>query len=196
MTFVEHIIDEIGLVGYSPAELNMILDTMQDQQTSFLCEWGTNVGQSARIFHEARVWLGLRCVIHSVEIMPDLGTSFGYERGHFVKGFPVMLHIGDGVNEGITLFHDSHVPSNKALFFLDDNHAESEVLRQMRMIAVEAPQAVMLIHDTHFAVSLSGQTRGWALHEPGVAIATFLETYDYEYEEVLVGQCMVRLWPR
>ena len=191
-TFVNHIQD-LGLVGYSPEELNMILDTMLDQDTDFLCEWGTNVGQSARIFHEAREWLSLSCTIHSVEIQQELGPSWGYERGHFVKGLPVCLHVGDGVTRGVELWHESG--AHRPLFFLDDNHAEAAVLLQMRTIAREAPEAVMLIHDTHYPLVV-GSTATWVLHEPGVAIATFLEDHDYEYEEVLVGQAMVRLWPR
>ena len=194
-SFVEHI-EEIGLVGYSPEELNMILDTMLDQQTDLVVEWGTNIGQSARIFYEAREWLGLPCVIHSVEIQRELGPVWGYERGHWVKDLDVRLHIGDGVTRGVDLWHASG--AHRPLFFLDDNHAESEVLRQLRMIAVEAPEAVMLIHDTHTPVY--GNEIGasyWMLHEPGVAIQTFLkESPDYDYEEVLVGQCMVRLWPK
>lgn len=182
-------IQEIGLTGYSPEEIELIYTTMREYQPDFIAEYGTNIGTSARIFHEARQMLKLDCVIHSIEIHRDLGAVWGHERGHHVKGLPVDLHIGDGVTRGIELWHASG--AHRPLFFLDDNHAETEVLRQMRLIHLEAPEAVMIVHDTH-----TPSEGGWRLHEPGVAIQSFLEEADYVVVEVLVGQCMVRLWPR
>jgi cephalosporin hydroxylase len=179
----------LGLTGYSPEEIELIYTTMSEYQPDLVIEWGTNIGTSARIFHEARQLLDLACVIHSVEIMPDLGDSWVFKRGHHVQGLPVNLHIGDGVTRGIELWHSSG--AHRPLFFLDDNHAETEVLRQLRLIHLEAPQAVMLVHDTHTPFG-----DGLRLHEPGVAVQTFLQEADYVMVEVLVGQCMVRLWPR
>lgn len=177
-------------MGYSTEEIEFIYTTMAEFKPDFLVEYGTNIGQSARIFHEARKWLQIDCVIHSVEIQRELGAGWPHPRGHYVKDLPVNLHIGDGVTRGVELFHASG--AHRPLFFLDDNHAESEVLRQMNLIHVECPEAVMLIHDTHTMTP-----DGLRLHEPGVAVYKFLDKVPgYEYEEVLVGQCMVRLWPR
>lgn len=193
-TDLTEIVERIGLTGYSHEEITMIYETMDELRPEIIVEWGTNVGTSARIFHEARNLLKLPCEVHSVEIQRELGEGWGHERGHHVKGLPVTLHVGDGVTTGVDLWHESG--AERALFFLDDNHAEAEVLRQMRLIHIEAPQAVMLIHDTHYPVAVAGFT-SWVLHEPGVAIQQFLqETGGYDYKEVLVGQTMVRLWPR
>lgn len=179
---------EISLLGYHPEEADFIFETMAALRPDLVCEWGTNTGHSARLFHEARVLLALDCDIHSVELstaVPVLrAVEKGFRRGHHVRGLPVTLHVGDGPRVALDLYYLSD--RERPLFFIDDNHEEQKVHDELLLLAEECPQAVLLLHD-----AMIGRSQ-----EPDRALRKFLEGND-RYDIASAGErAMVRLWPR
>jgi cephalosporin hydroxylase len=178
-----------GVLGYTKQEIMFIYETMDTLQPDFLCEWGTNVGHSARIFHEARAALGLDCELHSVDSLEEppilRSADAGRSRGSMVAGLPVKLHVGDGAVTAIALYGRSR--ALHPLFFLDSNHEEAEVYCHLSLIATEVPEATMLVHDVSFARN----------GEPERALRRFLDDHEGEYEtdEVPEGQSLIRLRP-
>ena len=177
---------QIGVKGYTDEEVDFVLETMERLQPDFICEWGTGVGHSARMFHEARVELGLDCEIHSVEAghpVPVLReTEQGLKCGHYVLGLPVELYRGDGVTEALNLW--GWTERTRPLFYIDDNHEESSVFRALAMIAEAAPEAVILLHD-----AINGGPEF-------AANRIVAELGGYDLDRVVAGQTMMRMWPQ
>ena len=182
-------LDSLGVVGYTPAEVGFVRETMAQLRPALVVEWGTNVGHSARMFHEARLSLGLDCELHSVDsvdLVPILRSSDkGRERGAMAADCGVIFHVGDGAAVAVRLARKRRVL--RPLFFLDTSHEEAETYEHLSLLAEMIPGAVLLVHDVSFARS----------GEPERALRRFLAEHEgYEIAEVSEGQSMVRLWPR
>lgn len=183
-------VSELGLKGFTPAEVEFIYETMRDLQPDLICEWGTNVGHSARILHEARKLLKLHCELHSIDIAPEVpslrASEKGLARGHYVRRCRrVYLHVGDGAETAYLI--TKRVQPDRPLFFIDDNHEEEEVFNELTFLAARFPNAVMLVHDAMLGRS----------EEPDRALRRFLERNDnYDVYSLMSGQSIVRLWPK
>lgn len=174
-------------VSYSREEIALIYNTCFEFRPDFICEWGTNIGNSARIFYEVSKLLRLKCEIHSVDISDD-SPGKGL-RGQMVRGLNVNLYLGDGLSVGLDLYEKSSCV--RPLFFLDDHHVYKDVLNQVKSISEQIPEAVMLVHD--FLKAGQGQM---VLHEPGLAIRDFKGINGYEIVSVSSGCSMLRMWPK
>ncbi len=179
-TLVERVLSA-GLIGYSTAEIDYIGETLASVRPDFIAEWGTNVGESARIFFEAAKYHHLDCEIHSVETYDEIPIlrpeDAGRKRGHFVLGLPVFLHVGEGTVVSIDLYRNSN--RIRPLFFLDDSHLEDGVFDSLEKLG-EITEATILVHDADLVSS----------GEPDRAIRRFLERGGWSAS---VGPCMVRL---
>ncbi len=174
---------EIGLDGYSPSEVSLVFETIDRDQPDFICEWGTNVGQSARMFYEVSRGLGVNCPIHSIEISDDVVGG----RGKFVEGLPVTLHLGLGLETCLSLYNQSG--AKRPLVFLDDNHVYQSVLDQLVVLNREMPEATLLLHDVFTDYGDDGVVLG----EPGQAVRDWNNRDLYE----IVGtQPMLRMTPK
>ncbi len=192
-------LDEAGVIGFTFSEVEFIHDTMSEQRTDWLAEWGTNVGNSARVFYEVALDLDRPCEIHSIDICDQVPIlrpcDEGRARGYHVRGLPVTLHVGDGITVAADLYTQAlrrRRPPKQPLFFLDDSHEETDVLRQLEAINEWAPEAVILAHDTH---TVKDATIGMVYHGPGNAASVCAHRHGYRVTELPVGQSMMRLAP-
>lgn len=190
-TLLAHLYAVDVIPQYGVPEVELVYDTLSRLRPDIVCEWGTHMGHSARLFYEIAAQLMLGCRVHSIDITKD---AAGGHRGAMVKNVPVNLHVGDGVTVAMGLCERFSRP----LFFLDDNHEYRHVLRQLETIHQRKP-GVMLMHDVFRMETVAGEA-AWILHEPGDAAAVFLAEHPHRYAvEVVYGpdtSSMLRLWPR
>jgi cephalosporin hydroxylase len=176
---------EIGVPGYGDDEVEFLASVVARQRPDVIFEWGTNVGASARIFYEAVQVCGVRCAIHSVELLDE--DSYldrdhpGHRYAEWLEGIPVHLWRGDGLDWSILLLRDM-VPKPVSVFYLDGNHEPGAVLRELEGIAGAAPAAVVVVHDTRV---LTGETV--------LGFATAGRRYRVEHLPSDAG--MMALWP-
>ncbi len=141
------------------------------------------------MFHNLREELELDCVIHSIDSVDDPPVLRANEsalgRGFFVRFTDVYLHVGDGATVGATLAEETK--PRRPLFFMDGNHEEDQTLRDLIVVHEACPKAVILIHDATLVANV----------DASLGIQRFLHHHSsYTADDVRVGQCMVRLWPK
>jgi hypothetical protein len=144
-------------------------------------EWGTNIGVSARIFHEINIRYKIGAEIHSVEL-PNSVSHAEYpqnRRGILVRGLPVYLHQGDGPVVAASLLREKSCPD--PLVFIDGDHARESVLRDAKIILEAASRAALLFHDTFYQ---PGSTYN---HGPYEAVKEILEEAKGLYQVVDTG---------
>jgi cephalosporin hydroxylase len=175
----------LSLVGFNDAELWMIAQTMQELRPDFICEWGTNVGYSARILWEAREILGLDCPIHSVDISTNppilRSEDAGKKQGHHVADTGVQLHQGNGPVWAVNL--TAQHGALRPLLFIDDHHDFEHVSMELTLIYESIPRSTILLHDAML-------TRD---NETDQALRAFMERHGDLYKAAEV-EFMVRLW--
>jgi len=165
----------IPIVGYEPFPINELIlmsAALCRVSPTHVFEWGTNVGKSARIFYEVSAYFGLNVQIHSIDLPDDIAHAEhpGSRRGEMVKGMPnVSLHQGDGVEKALQLAR-SMQGNPRFLFFLDGDHSQDSVSREIGRIENEFPFSSVLLHDTFFQSSASGYNVG-----PFLAIQSIAE---------------------
>lgn len=155
----------VPLVGCHPFPLNeqmLMTAAVCRVRPTHIFEWGTNIGASARIFHEICRAFSVQAEIHSIDL-PDYTRHAehpGQERGRLVRGIPeVRLHQGDGCDVALSILAKSPVQA-RSLFFLDGDHSYTSVLRELHLIVDVAPQASILVHDTFYQSEASGYNTG------------------------------------
>jgi cephalosporin hydroxylase len=151
---------------------------------SHIYEWGTHIGKSARAFYEVSRHYGVTAEIHSVDLPDD--TSHAEhplrERGRMVHGLNgVHLHQGDGVEVSLAIWQRAEQPE-RTLFFVDGDHAESTVYRELRAIIGVVPRPVVLLHDAFFQSAQSGYNIG-----PHRAIARMLQENPGKFRRIDSG---------
>jgi len=189
----------LPVVGFRPFPLNeqmLMTAAVCRIKPTHILEWGTNIGASARIFHEICRAFSLSAEIHSIDL-PDHEHHEehpGQQRGRLLRGIPeVQLHQGDGCDVALSILADATVPV-RPLFFLDGDHDYASVRRELCLIADAFPQASILVHDTLYQPEASGYNTG-----PWRAIRDLLlETgASYErYDQNLGLPGMTLLWKR
>ena len=137
--------------GFPGAELEFICDTVEDARPTGIFEWGTGSGCSGRIFWECSRLLELGATIHTVELPDELQPLDSQHPlgacGMHLEGTTVIRHRGDGVTEALVLW--AHLRPERSLFFLDGDHSQVMVYREIALIDRMVPAAVMLVHDTN-----------------------------------------------
>lgn len=173
-----------GLPAYGNQEVEFFENVLGRLRPTHVFEWGTNVGASARLFHEASLELNYKCEVHTVEIPDDLALLDrdhpGQRYGQWIEGLPIHTHRGFGLIESIRLHKE--LGPERALFFLDGNHSYGVVLAELEEVAALDPGAVMMVHDT--------------ILYTGEAISTFHRSNArYKREDCLYDSGLAALWP-
>ena len=143
------------LVGVHPFPVNeiaLMVSAVCRIEPSRIYEWGTNIGVSARIFHETVKYFRLDSEIHTIDLPDDVHhvEHPGRRRGALIKGIKsVHMHQGDGATTALALWAAS-TKKGKPLFFLDGDHQYESVLRELRLISGRVEFANFLVHDTLF----------------------------------------------
>ena len=144
----------IPLIGYTPFPVDELLTLVNIaciQQPDFIYEWGTHVGKSARIFAETVRAYELKSKIISIDL-PENVEHVEHphkEHGRYVRGMSeVTLLRGDGVTEAIKHAKHHNGRNKKLLFFLDGDHTEETVARELYAILRSFPRASIIVHDT------------------------------------------------
>lgn len=152
----------VGVHPYPLNELMLMAGTVCRFRPTHLFEWGTNVGTSARIFHEAAQYFEIALEIHSIDLPSEVGhlEHPGSRRGELVRGKRgVSLHLGDGLETSLAIYRT--LPKGcRVLFFVDGDHSYSSVRRELEEIVTRVAEPKVLLHDTFFQSSDSGYNLG------------------------------------
>lgn len=172
----------VPIMGVRPFPLNelmLLVGATVETQPTEIFEWGTNVGVSARIFHETCKALAWQIPIHSIDL-PDEAEHAEHpqsERGRLVRNLPnVILHQGDGLETSIKLYTRAD-QKGRPLFFLDGDHSYASVKRELDGIYEAAPEANFILHDTFFQSKESGYNIG-----PHLAAQEFLSKHGSNFQ--------------
>jgi hypothetical protein len=190
LAVVQKKLKQAGIDGYTDDDIEFIYNLLDEFRPDILCEWGTNTGNSARIFYEATRDLNLVIPIHSTDVCDTVyilrPEDQGRQRGHHVKGLKVVLHVGDGATR--TLLEVKRARALRPLVFIDGNHEEEEMFRDLNRISGGIPHALILAHDQHLLDDPAGI---------GYEAARFAAAHEDRYTVTAVqsDQCMVALWP-
>ena len=147
---VESLVARVGHWPYPPGELQLMTIALLWWQPDMIFEWGTNLGNSARIFHWIAEAFDINTQIHSIDLPPDVSHAENVRelRGLLVGDFSdVHLHLGDGVNKAIELC--VALKPRKPLFYVDGDHSAETVTRELEAIRTAVPIAPILLDDTH-----------------------------------------------
>lgn len=176
---LKKIIPVIGIRPYPLNELLLMVATICRLRPSYIFEWGTHSGKSARIFYETCTYFDIKTIIHSIDL-PDNVEHIEHpkgQRGKLVKGFNrIILHQGDGLTTALKICKDNFIKKD-ILFFLDGDHEYQSVKRELIGIIKNLPVANILIHDTFYQSSKSNYNIG-----PHRAINEILKLFPNKYK--------------
>lgn len=152
----------VGLHPYPITELNLMVAAVCRLKPSLVFEWGTNIGKSARIFHETAKYFKIDLHIHSVDLPDDIDHQEHPRSNHakMVKRIShVTLHRGDGLDKTLEIYERS--PKDTApLIFIDGDHSYESVKRELRGVITNIPTVNILLHDTFYQSEKSGYNIG------------------------------------
>ncbi|MFH1985891.1 MAG: hypothetical protein ABIL58_28995 [Pseudomonadota bacterium] len=178
---VRRLLPVVGIHPFPLDELLLMSAAVCRLRPRHIFEWGTNVGKSARIFYETLKWFGLCATVHSIDLPEHVSHAEhpGQQRGRLVLGLEsVRLYQGDGLDTALSLGRElAHQPP--FLFFLDGDHSESSVTRELRGVAGAFPEAAMLVHDTFYQAPESDYCT-----DPHAAVGKFLAQGSRPYATV------------
>lgn len=149
---VNRLVTEVGVHPYPLNELMMMAGAVCRFRPTHVFEWGTNIGASARVFHETAVCFGIPLEVHSIDLPPEIEhvEQPGSRRGALVKGKPgVFLYLGDGLQTSLSIYR-GRAEKGRALFFIDGDHGYDSVTRELESILRNVPDPVVLLHDTFY----------------------------------------------
>jgi cephalosporin hydroxylase len=162
---------------YPLDELMLMTAAVCRFKPQLILEWGTNVGNSARIFYEIVEAFDIKAQIHSIDLPDDVIHSehnseyVGSEIKHISK---INLHRGDGITKSLEIIQNNPTNGN-ILFFVDGDHQYQSVKQELEKI-INIPNAVVLLHDTLYQSPDSGYYVG-----PFNAIKDVLHGKDYKW---------------
>lgn len=171
------LIPVVGISAFPINEMMLMVSAVCRFKPTLLFEWGTNSGNSARIFYETIKEFDIDCIIHSIELPDDVfHPEHPHEyRGILVKGLnEVVLHQGDGITEAIKIYLES-APFLQVMVFIDGDHSYQSVKKELDIILKMIPCAVILVHDTFYQSPDSGYNI-----DPYLAIKDALEGKNYK----------------
>jgi cephalosporin hydroxylase len=159
---VHRLVPIVGTHPFPLHELMLMCAAITRLEPSVIFEWGTNIGKSARIFHETACYYGIKTTIHSIDLPDDIehGEHPHSQRGELVRGIDdVRLHQGDGLNVALKLWEDAGSPSGP-MFFIDGDHSYESVKRELEGITKAVRDPILLLHDTFYQSPESGYNIG------------------------------------
>lgn len=175
---IEKLVPVAGTHPYPIAELNLMTAAVCRLKPQQIFEWGTNIGKSARIFHEVGKYFRIPMHIYSIDLPDDIehGEHPRSRRGNMVKGLSdVTLYQADGLEKSIEIYKKN--PQDRTLVFIDGDHSYASVCRELSGIISEMPNASILLHDTFYQSEGSGYNVG-----PYKAITDTLVTCSEKYK--------------
>jgi cephalosporin hydroxylase len=177
---VERLLPIIGTRPFPLAELVLMTSAVCRFRPTYVFEWGTHIGKSARVFYETSEFFDLGTEIHSIDLPDDVShvEHPGSKRGEYVRDTPVHLHQGDGLDTSLAILEKVGAPAT-ALFFVDGDHSYDSVRRELEGIIERVEYPVVLLHDTFYQSSDSGYNTG-----PHRAIRDLLQRRDSEYRTI------------
>lgn len=177
----------VPVVGFHPFPLNelmLLTSAVCYFKPEYIFEWGTNIGKSARIFHEISKEFNINTQIHSIDLPDDVFHNEHPQknRGIMVRGKEnVTLHQADGLKCSFDLI-DQKKPKGRVLFFVDGDHSYDSVKNELETIFKKAPNAVVLLHDTFYQSPESNYNIG-----PFNAVKSVLDNCQEKYKTISVG---------
>jgi cephalosporin hydroxylase len=158
---VEQLVPVCGVHPFPLDELMLMTTAVCRFRPQLICEWGTNIGKSARIFYEITKAFRIKAEIHSVDLPDDIEHNEHpkNDRGIMVRGIQgVTLHQADGLDRSLQLYREKKPAS--VLFFVDGDHSYASVKRELSAILQQCPEAVVLLHDTFYQSEDAGYNIG------------------------------------
>ena len=181
---MERLVPVVGIHPFPLHELMLLSATVCRFRPSHIFEWGTHIGKSARAFYEITRHYGIAAEIHSIDL-PDEVEHVEHpssERGRMVRGLErVHLHQGDGLEVSLGVWRKADRPGS-VLFFVDGDHGEQSVHRELSGIVAEIPAPVVLLHDAFYQSAKSGYNVG-----PYRAIERVLREHPGRFKRVDSG---------
>ncbi len=174
----------VPIVGFHPFPLNELMlmtSAVCYFKPEFIFEWGTNIGKSARIFYEISKAFDIPTEIHSIDLPDDVYHNEHPQtnRGKMVRGIKnVILHQADGLKCSFDLIKQKKT-KGRVLFFVDGDHSYESVKKELETILTNAPNAVVLLHDTFYQSAESNYNIG-----PFNAVNDVLESCKDKYKVI------------
>lgn len=159
---MERLVPVVGTHPFPLHELMLLSGAVCRFRPPHIFEWGTHIGKSARAFYETVRHYGIASEIHSVDLPDDIEhvEHPSSERGRLVRGLErVHLHQGDGVDVSLALWTKAGRPE-PALFFVDGDHSEQSVYRELSSIVGRVSRPLVLLHDAFYQSPQSGYNVG------------------------------------
>jgi cephalosporin hydroxylase len=179
---VEKILPIVGFTPYPLDELLLMVGTVCHFKPTHIFEWGTHIGKSARIFYETVQSFDIDAEIFSFDL-PDDEEHIehpGGSRGKLVKGLKgVTLYQEDALVRSFQLLNESAKLDKSALFYIDGDHSFETVLKELRTVFANVPDAAVLLHDTYYQSPEANYNVG-----PFLAIEQFLKESEYSFSRV------------
>ena len=176
---IQQLVPIVGVTPFPLDELMLMVSTICRFSPTHIFEWGTHVGKSARIFHEANRKFGVGAEIHSIDLPDDVQhvEHPGHKRGELVRHIKeVRLHQGDGVAKFLEIYAGCG-EGCRPLIFLDGDHDYQTVKRELDTIFSKVKEPTVLLHDTFYQSAESGYNVG-----PHRAIMDTLPTLPPSYQ--------------
>lgn len=177
----------VPVVGYHPFplhELMLMAAAVCRFEPAEIFEWGTHIGKSARIFYEITAHYRVQTDVHSTDLPDDAehGEHPHADRGKLVRGLSrVYLHQGDGLTTSLELWRAGG-RKPRPLFFVDGDHSNESVLRELSGISTQVPDAAVLLHDAFYQSPDSGYNIG-----PYEAIESVMANWPGRFRKIHSG---------
>ncbi len=160
----------VGDRPYPLDELLLMTAVFAYHSPEIVIDIGTHLGKSARIWHDLSKRMRTPTAIHTIDLLDPSHPEYpGDRHAEFIRGTPVKKHVGDGATIAERLIRAS--PASRCLLFLDGDHRQETVRRELELARLLAGGSAILVHDTFYQPS-SGYNHG-----PYLAIQDFLESY-------------------
>ena len=183
---VNRLVTVVGVHPYPLNELMLMAGAVCRFRPTHVFEWGTNIGASARVFHETAKYFGIPLEVHSIDLPPEIEhvEQPGSTRGRLVENKPgILLHLGDGLETSLSIYRGL-VGNGRALFFIDGDHGYDSVMRELESILRNVPDPVVLLHDTFYQSAGSNYNIG-----PFQAVRDVLKNppSDHVYKTIVIN---------
>jgi cephalosporin hydroxylase len=176
---IRELIPFVGIYPFPVNEQFLLTAIVCRFKPDHVFEWGTNVGKSARIFHEIRNHFKIPFQIHSIDLPDNIDHEEHphNQRGMYIHGLTnLILYQGDGLDTSLEICRKNQKIRNP-LFFLDGDHSYLSVKRELNGIIRQVKNPIFIIHDTFYQSPEAHYNIG-----PYSAIKEFLVTSNENYD--------------
>ncbi|HLG04201.1 MAG TPA: class I SAM-dependent methyltransferase [Bacteroidia bacterium] len=181
---VKKLVPVVGVHPFPLNELMLMTGAVCRFKPSYIFEWGTNIGKSARVFYETIKAFHIPCEIHSIDLPDEVFHKEHPQknRGKLVRGLKeVTLHQADGLTRSFEIYDQSKTRGN-VLFFVDGDHSYTSVMKELSAILQHIPHAAVLLHDTFYQSENAGYNTG-----PYLAVRDVLAAHGNSYKTIVIN---------